>query len=85
MGIFVFFNESASADNTKLSLIRFMKPWDATIPVPSGDAIISQGDKQHLIWDYSNILYETPAGEGVAYYLGGNPMNKFGRGFAWPS
>jgi hypothetical protein len=47
-------------DNEKLALMEWDQPW-MDLPLPSGDATISQGDQQHFLWDYPGILYQAAA------------------------
>ena len=46
---------SGTIDNDKLSLISYNMPFMAAVPV--SDDGLGQGDKQHLIWQYSGILW----------------------------
>ncbi len=41
-------------NNAKLSLISYQQPFNSAVPAPTG-AAMSQGDKQHLMWQYAGI------------------------------
>lgn len=46
---------AVDTNSKKLSLISILQPYNTPIPTSTGS--LSQGDRQHLIWDYSGILW----------------------------
>lgn len=48
---------AAVTDNAKFSLLSYQQPFNSPIPAPVG-AEMSQGDKQHLLWQYAGIDWE---------------------------
>ena len=54
-------------ENDKLSLITYNQPFQAT--VPSKDSTLDADDNQHLIWQYSGVLW---TGGSVKHSLEGS-------------
>lgn len=54
-------------DNNKLALISYNQPFQPPVPVSEGS--LTQGNKQHLIWQYPGILW---TGEGITHQLAGS-------------
>jgi len=54
-------SQSEAIDNDKLSLISYQQMWNVPMPVDL-DASFDQGNKQHLIAQYSGISWQAPGG-----------------------
>jgi len=54
-------NYKATAfNNSKLSLISYNQPFQASVPVSTDG--LGQGDKQHLVWQYAGIEWTEAVG-----------------------
>ncbi len=51
--------------NGRMALMSLCQPWQPALPVPDGT--ISQGDRQHFMWGYPDILWAAAAVPSVGY------------------
>lgn len=68
----------AATDNNKYALLNYLQVYRHQVPLPV-DPVMTQGDKQQILWGYPNILWESTGGVGVPiwhlmqHHSGGTP------------